>query len=88
MSQTPTPATKVQRILIAPTKHEGRAWLSRMGATAIAIVTPRSPHAARGKLANTLEVLDTVSGDARTALIDECMPALATCTHGEVIIHS
>ncbi|MCC2034218.1 hypothetical protein, partial [Microbacterium allomyrinae] len=64
----------MQTIVIASTVAEGRARFPK----AVAYVTPRAPHAARGRTAHRVVVLKSMQGHPQLkALLAETKPAIA-----------
>lgn len=68
-------------IVIAPTKEAGHTAATEAaadGAEIVAIVTPRSHHAARGTTADEILEAEGLTEEQRVALLEEVTPALAT----------
>lgn len=65
-------------IIIAPTKQDGQDEAQRQGIKPVAIVTPRSRHAARGTTADEIVEVDGLTDDEREWLMAETVSALAT----------
>jgi hypothetical protein len=66
-----------QRIIIlAPTKALGSEHATALGIEPVAIVTPRSPHAAHGMTADNIIEADGLTADERQALMGHASPAL------------
>lgn len=76
----PDPSQRI--ILLALTKKAGQDEADRLGVTPVAIVTPRSPHAARGMTADLIVDSPDLTPEQRNLLYEEAGPALAT-TQGE-----
>jgi len=74
----PWPGERV--VLIAPSVQIGHSWATRnRQVTVVAIVTPRSPNAARGQLADMIHVLPAMREHAGLdRLLDDARPALDT----------
>ncbi|RZT59330.1 hypothetical protein EV140_1935 [Microcella alkaliphila] len=78
--ETPIQPPPTRVIVIAPTKEAGQDAVSNMtdAVEVVAIVTPRSPHAARGTLADEIIEVEGLTDEQLEALRDEAAPALAT----------
>ncbi|WP_143187127.1 hypothetical protein [Microbacterium sp. AR7-10] len=72
----PDPARRF--IVLAPTKQAGAEYAENMGIHPVAIVTPRSPHGARGITADEIIEADGLTATEHTDLMTEVMPALYT----------
>lgn len=70
-------------ILLAPTKEAGQEEADRLGITPVAIVTPRSPHAARGMTADLIVETADLTAEQRAMLHQEAAPALLTASRGQ-----
>ena len=70
-------------ILLAPTKEAGQEEAQRLGMTPVAIVTPRSPHAARGMTADLIVEAADLTAEQRTTLYQEAAPALLTASRDQ-----
>lgn len=76
----PDPNARI--ILLAPTKALGEEHAVALGLNPVAIVTPRSPHAANGMTADHIIEADGLTSDEREALLVHAGPALATTERG------
>lgn len=72
------PAPERRVIVMAPTKQAGRQHAELVGIEPVAIVTPRSPHAARGLVADEVVEAEGLTAEGRDALMIEVAPGLAT----------
>lgn len=74
----PDPSQRI--ILLAPTKEAGQEEADRLGIAPVAIVTPRSPHAARGMTADLIVETADLTPEQRATLYQEAAPALLTAS--------
>lgn len=65
-------------IVIAGDKASGYAEARALGIEPVAVVTPRSPAAARGKVADQLMDATTITPEWRDRLVPDVLPSLAT----------
>lgn len=65
-------------VILAPTKQLGTDEAQALGIDPVAIVTPRSPHGARGLIADQIVAADGLTPEERDALMVEVIPCLAT----------
>ena len=72
----PDPSHRI--ILLAPTKEAGQDEADRLGITPIAILTPRSPHAARGMTADLIVESPDLTAEQRSTLHQEAATTLLT----------
>lgn len=72
-------------IVMAGDKASGYAEGKAAGHEVIAVVTPRSRDAARGKTADTLMDATTITPEWRDRLVPLALPAVATRRRGEPI---
>lgn len=72
----PDPARLI--IMAAATKAAGNDEARERGFEPIAVVTPRSPHAAYGLVADDIVWSDALTADDRAELEPHVLPALAT----------
>lgn len=77
----PDPAHRI--IIVARTKTHGTAIAEAQGVDPVAIVTPRSPHAARSVTADSIHWSDDLTHEERAGLEPHVLPALATHQAGE-----
>jgi hypothetical protein len=67
-------------VLIATSKDDGRAWLAAQPSAPrdVVIVTPRSPHGARGRTAaSVLATPDATTLPTYDDLVADCLPSVA-----------
>ena len=76
----PDPTPRI--IVLAPTKDAGRAHAESLGFEPVAIVTPRSPHASYGIIAEEIVEAPDLTADVVAELMSQAAPSLAT-TEGE-----
>lgn len=69
-------------IVIAPTKQLGQEHAEALGIEPVAIVTPRSPEAARGITADEVIAEPTLDAGVLDVLMAQTLPSLTT-TEGE-----
>lgn len=67
-------------VVIAPSQLVGRLRAKALGIEPVAIVTPRSPAAARGLMADSILVLGSIAEKHTTHLMQEVVPCLAAST--------
>lgn len=72
----PDPARRI--ILVAPTKTAGAVEARERGIDPVAVVTPRSPHAAYGLTADDIVWSDALTAEDRAELEPHVLPSLAT----------
>lgn len=65
-------------VMLAPTKQDGRGEALVLGIEPIAVVTPRSPHSARGIIADEIVEAPGLTPEEHAALMIEVAPCLAT----------
>lgn len=70
-------------VIVSLTKQAGRDRAAALGITSTAIVTPRSPHAARGFIADKVYVDRGVVETEQ--LMAGVVPCMATSRDGEII---
>jgi hypothetical protein len=77
------PTSRPRIIVIAGDKRSGYMKAAVLGITPVAVVTPRSPHAAHGVLADDI-IMDEISltPEWREKLLPEVLPAIATSRAG------
>ncbi|WP_030147693.1 MULTISPECIES: hypothetical protein [Mycetocola] len=68
------PARRV--IVLAPNKTEGYDEARALGIEPVAVVTPRSPHGARGLTADRILETSNLTPELREALMRDVSPAL------------
>lgn len=71
----PDPARRI--IMVAATKAAGSDEARERGFEPIAVVTPRSPHAAYGLVADDIVWSDALTADDRATLEPHVLPAIA-----------
>ncbi|WP_156145883.1 hypothetical protein [Microbacterium sp. MEJ108Y] len=76
----PYPTRRI--IVLAPTKQAGQEHAESLGIEPVAIVTPRSPHASYGMVADEIAEAPGLSVDVVGELMQHAGPSLAT-TGGE-----
>jgi hypothetical protein len=72
------PDPKRRIIVLAPSKKRGHVEAVALGIEPVAIVTPRSPHAARGFTADEIVEAEGLTVEERETLMDEVTPAIVT----------
>lgn len=78
---TPDPEHRI--IIVARTKTDGIDIAETRGIHPAAIVTPRTPHAARGISADSILWADDLTHEQRATLEPDVLPAVATHQAGE-----
>lgn len=78
MDVAPDPQRRI--ILLAPTKQEGREYAESLGIEPVAIVTPRSPHASVGMIADEIIEAPDLPAEVVAELMVHAGPSLATTT--------
>lgn len=73
---SPDPRQRI--IVLAPTKEAGYDHAHALGIEPVAVVTPRSPGAARGFTADGIIEHDELTPEQRAELMPHVTPALAT----------
>lgn len=73
---TPDPSRRT--IVLALTKQEGRETAEALGIEPVAIVTPRSPHASIGIIADEIVEAPDLTADVIAELMVSAAPSLAT----------
>lgn len=77
----PDPRRRI--IVLAPTKAAGMAHAERLGVEPVAIVTPRSPHASYGIIADEIVETPDMTAEVVAELMVHAAPSLATSTGGK-----
>ena len=72
------PDPKRRIIVLAPTKAAGREHAESLGIEPVAIVTPRSPHASYGIIADEIVEAPDLTADMVADLMSQAGPSLAT----------
>lgn len=72
----PVPERRV--IVLAPTKQAGQRYAESLGIEPAAIVTPRSPHASRGIMADEIVEAPGLIAEVVAGLMTDAAPSLAT----------
>lgn len=72
-----TPDSRSRIILLAPTKRAGHEYAEVNSIDPVAIVTPRSPEAARGTVADSIHEVDGLDATVAAQLRTHAAPALA-----------
>lgn len=72
----PDPSRRI--IVLAPTKAAGQEHAERLGIEPLAIVTPRSPDASRGIIADEIVVSPDLTAELVADLSAHAWPSLAT----------
>lgn len=72
------PDPKRRIVMLAPTKQAGQAYAESLGFEPVAIVTPRSPHASYGVIADEIVAAPELTADVVAALMSQAAPSLAT----------
>ena len=65
-------------IVLAPTKTEGYDEARALGIEPVAVITPRSPAAGHGVIADELMDARNLTPEMRDALLPHALPSLAT----------
>jgi hypothetical protein len=78
-----SPDRAVRTIVLAPNKAEGAKFASLQGIEPVAIVTPRSEHAAHGSVADCILEAPGLTDEHREQLLPHVTPCLATSTDAE-----
>lgn len=73
-----TPDPRARIILLAPTKRAGIEYAEANSIDPVAIVTPRSPEAARGKVADSIHEVNGLEATIAAQLRTHAAPALIT----------
>lgn len=74
------PDAKRRVIVLAPTKQTGQQHAESLGIEAVAIVTPRSPHASVGMTADEIVEASGLTPEVVAELMVHAGPSLATTT--------
>lgn len=74
------PALSRRIIVLALTKQQGRETAEAHGVEPVAIVTPRSPHASVGIIADAIIEAPGLDRSVVDELMGNAGPSLATCT--------
>lgn len=72
----PDPSRRI--IVLAPTKAAGQEHAERLGLEPVAIVTPRSPHASYGIVADEIVEAPELTAEVVAELMVQAAPSLAT----------
>jgi hypothetical protein len=73
-----TASEPLRIIVIAGDKRSGYMEARNLGIEPVAVVTPRSPHGARGKIADRIMEATSLAPADRDRLLPSVLPALAT----------
>lgn len=72
------PDPKRRIIVLAPTKQAGQQHAESLGIEPVAVVTPRSPHASYGIIADEIVEAPELTAEVVAELMVQAAPSLAT----------